>query len=292
MASRADTAVAPAADTDACVQHLARHASLELNSLELREFEVARELLRHGQRIYVSHLPKQTWEQTIELCGVVAAAGFDPVPHVPVRLLADEKQLGHILRAARDAGVREPLLLAGDYPHSRGEFSQVLDVLRGGALAAHGFTRVSLAGHPEGHPTVPLREIRQAQIDKWRMAADQDLEVTLVTQFFFEARPFTQWACDMRSAGVRARLVGGLAGPAGVTKLLRLARRCGVGPSMRALISRPSAVFNLLSDHDPEALVRDLSVEWQRYAGLFDGIHLFSFGGFLRTAAWLRRHAP
>jgi hypothetical protein len=60
---------------------------------------------------------------------------------------------------------------------------------------------------------------------------------------------------------------------------------------MRALTARPASVFNQLTDHDPDALLRDLAAEAQRYAGLFDGIHLFSFGGFRRTVSWLRSQA-
>lgn len=294
MASLADLALGSASATEIAerARSLACGASLELNSLELREFDAARDLLRRGQRIFVSHLPRQTWEQTFEICNRVAGAGFEPVPHIPVRLLADEKDLDRILGRAVAAGVREPLLLSGDHPRPAGPYSNVLEVLRSGALQAHGFTRVSFAGHPEGHPAVPSREIRRAQIDKCLLASQLGLEATLITQFFFDARPFTRWACDLRSSGVRARLVAGLAGPTGISQLLRLARRCGVGPSMRALTARPSAMLNLLSDHDPKGLVRDLAAEWQRHAGLFDGIHLFSFGGFQRTASWLRRRAP
>ena len=292
MSSIPNTAPAFAPEVARCAQRLARTASIELNGLETQEFQAAREFLPPGQRIFVSHLPGQTWAQSLKLCATVAAAGFDPVPHIPVRLLADEKQFGELLRAARDAGVREPLLLAGDYPRPKGELSDVLCVLRSGVLQARGFKQVSFAGHPEGHPAVPSRDIRQAQIDKWRMAAEQDLQVTFVTQFFFAAKPFTQWACDLRASGVRARLIAGMAGPTGIARLLRLARRCGVGPSMRALTTRPASMFNLLTDHDPDALLRDLAAEAQRFAGLFDGIHLFSFGGFGRTVSWLRDQAP
>lgn len=288
MATVAESAL-PTADIAECVRHLARGASLELNTLEIAEFDTARELLERGQRVYVSHLPRQTWKQTFGVCARVAAAGFDPVPHIPIRLIPDAARLAEVLRAARDAGVSEPLLLSGDYATAAGSLDNVLDVLRLDLLRAQGFTRVSFAGHPEGHPRVPAREIRQAQLDKWRVSAELGLQVTFVTQFFFNATPFAQWACDLRSAGVQARLVAGLAGPAGLGKLLRLAQRCGVGPSLRALSSRPAAMFQLLSDHTPDALVRDLAIEWHRFAGMFDGIHLFAFGGFLRTATWLRR---
>jgi methylenetetrahydrofolate reductase (NADPH) len=286
----ADIARASPADTGDCLERLARGASLELNCLERDEFHAARELLRPGQRIYVSHLPRQTWEQTLELCAVVAAAGCDPVPHIPVRLLTDGLQPAALLRAAFDAGVREPLLLAGDYPKPKGPFGDVMSLLRTGMVETCGFKRVSFAGHPEGHPVVPSREIRQAQVDKWRMASAQGMQVTFVTQFFFAAKPFSQWACELRSEGVQARLVAGLAGPTGISRLLRLARRCGVGPSIRALTARRGALLGLITDHDPDALLRDLADEGQRCTGLFDGVHLFSFGGFLRTASWLHQY--
>ncbi len=118
------------------------------------------------------------------------------------------------------------------------------------------------------------------------------LEVTFVTQFFFAADPFVQWARDLRSAGVAARLVAGISGPASIGKLMRLARRCGVGPSIRALTARPASMLKLLGEHSPDALMRDLARERSICRDLFDGVHLFSFGGFLRTATWLRQYAP
>lgn len=290
MAADAGLARDSAPENARCVERLARGASIELSSLEFGEFKAARELLRQGQRIYVSHLPRQTWERTLEICTAVAAAGCDPVPHIPVRLLIDEQQLARILRCAFDAGVREPLLLAGDYPKASGPYADVMTVLRSGLVEASGFKRVSFAGHPEGHPVASSREIQQAQVDKWRLATQQGMAVTFVTQFFFAAKPFSQWASELRSQGIQARLIAGLAGPAGITRLLGLARRCGVGPSIRALAARPASMFSLMTDHDPDALLRDLAGEAQRCAGLFDGIHLFSFGGFLRTASWLRRY--
>ena len=283
-----DVAQRPVADLSGAMERLARGASLELGVFERDQVDAAREFLEPGQRVYVSHLPRQTWSETFEACAALSKAGCDPIPHIPVRLLDDQWQLVEVLRRASDAGVREPLLLAGDYPKAKGSFAQVLDALRSGVVLAQGFTRVSFAGHPEGHPAVAARDIWQAQVDKWRLAREQGLEVSFVTQFFFAADPFFQWACKLRSAGVDARLVAGLAGPADIPKLLRLAKRCGVGPSLRLLSTRGSALLNLLTDHDPGALMRELAAEGQRCAGLFDGVHLFSFGGFARTASWLR----
>ena len=270
---------------------LARESSIEVNSLESADLPAARDFLWPGQKIYVSHLPRQTWAQTVETCAKVVAAGFDAVPHVPVRLIENGQQLEEILSALRDAGAGELLLISGDYARAQGPYHQVLDVMRGGELQKYGFTRVSVAGHPEGHPSVALDEIRRAQLEKARHGAAMGLEVTLVTQFFFESTPFIDWARDLRQAGAETRIVAGLPGPASIARLLALARHCGVGPSIRALSSRPRSMFKLLSDRSPDDLLADLATQLQRQPGLFDGIHLYSFGGFLRTAAWLRQCA-
>jgi methylenetetrahydrofolate reductase (NADPH) len=273
------------------VARLAREASIEMSCLDSGDIRAGCELLAAGQKVYVSHLPRQTWAQTQKSCAELAAAGLDPVPHIPVRLLKSERELDETLSAMRDAGAREMLLIAGDYARPDGPYHQVQQILCSGKLQQAGFTRISVAGHPEGHPFVPTREIRRAQIEKARGGAAAGLQITLVTQFFFEASPFIAWARDLRLAGVAARMVAGLPGPASVAKLLRLATHCGVGPSMRALSTHASSVFKLLADRSPDTLLVDLATELQHRPDLFDGIHLYSFGGFLRTAAWLRQRA-
>ena len=270
---------------------LAREASIEVSCIEAADIHVGRDFLAPGQKVYVSHLPRQTWAQTLDTVARVTAAGFAPVPHVPIRLLESEQRLDEILSSLRDAGAAELLLISGDYARPLGPYSQVLDVLRSGKLQARGFSRISVAGHPEGHPGVPWDEIRGAQIEKSAWGAEAGMQVTIVTQFFFEAAPFIHWARELRRAGATARIVAGLAGPASIRKLLGLAKHCGVGPSMRALSSRPRGVFKLLSDRSPDLLVEALSRATGQERTLLDGIHLYSFGGFLRTAAWLRQAA-
>jgi methylenetetrahydrofolate reductase (NADPH) len=289
MRPAANLAAADASSPAERVARLAREASIEVSELEIGELGAASAFLAPGQRVYVSYLPKQTWTRSFDLCARLAREGFDPVPHVPVRLLRDRAEWETVLRHLRDCGVREPLLISGDYAKAEGPFSSVCEVLESGGLSDRGFARVSFAGHPEGHPAVPEAVIREAQIAKWRQAKSLGLEVSFVTQFFFAADAFSRWASDLRSAGVEARLVAGLAGPVGLRKLVRLATRCGVGASLRALTTRAASSFKLLADHDPASLLQDLASEAGGVSGLPDGIHLFSFGGLVRTASWLRR---
>ena len=276
-------------DSEAMAQ-LARECSIELNVQDVRDLAASRLLLPPAKKMYVSHLPKQTWQQTLDACRAVSEAGFDPVPHIPVRLLDSERTLdGFLADAVHGADVREVLLIAGDYPHPQGPYTCVADILRTGKLAEHGLSRVSLAGHPEGHPKVSLTEIRRAEREKAQLAMSSGLETTLLTQFFFEAEPFLDWSRQLRADVPGVRLVGGLSGPASIATLFRYAVRCGVGPSIRALGARPTSLVKLIGEHGPELVMRDLAVARAAHPGLFDGVHFFCFGGFLRTCEWLRR---
>jgi methylenetetrahydrofolate reductase (NADPH) len=120
------------------------------------------------------------------------------------------------------------------------------------------------------------------------MAQEAGLELTLVTQFFFEQTPFLEWARELRSAGVQARIVGGLAGPTKLSSLIKFGMRCGAGASMRVLTARPAAFTKLLGDHGPESVLRGLAQARSDNASDFSGVHLFCFGGFLKTCRWLQ----
>lgn len=280
----------PGASIEARIAGFARGASVEINIQDLKDIGPSREFLHPGRQIYVSFLPKQTWEQTTEICRALLQAGFDPVPHIPVRLLTDQQSLDRLVATlVRDEGVRELLLLAGDYASARGPFDRVEQVLETGVLQKYGLPRASFAGHPEGHPRVPIEEVRRAERAKLLTASAAGLEVSFVSQFFFEAAPFIQWTRTLRGAGARVRLVAGLAGPARISTLLKFALRCGAGPSMRALGARPGSLTRLIADHGPDNLIRDLAQA--QCAGEVDlaRIHLFCFGGFLRTTEWLQR---
>jgi methylenetetrahydrofolate reductase (NADPH) len=269
---------------------LARGASIEINAPEVKHLEASRAFLPAGKKIYVSHLPKQSWDDTIAVTRAVSTVGFNAVPHLPVRLIPSERAADQLLAAlANDARVSEVLLISGDYTQSVGPYSSVIEFLRTGLVGKHGFTRVSFAGHPEGHPQVPLEEIRHAEIEKAQWAEQSGVMATFMTQFFFESEPFIEWVQHLRRNGVRSRIVAGLAGPASVTALARFALRCGVGRSVRALTTHPTMMGGLFGEHGPEGLIKELATANASGEASFAGIHIFGFGGFLRTCQWLQR---
>src|ERR1700722_566170 len=283
------TVVSPQNDRAATIAQLAHEASIEINVHDIGHLEESRRLLPAGKAVYVSYLPKQQWSETERACRAVRAAGFRPVPHVPVRLLPDAATADSVLGGFVDtAQVDEVLLISGDYPQAVGPYTEVLQVLNSGVLQRHGLRRVSVAGHPEGHPKVPFADIRRAELGKARMAQQAGLELTLLTQFFFEQGPFLDWVRELRVAGVQARLVGGLAGPTKLSTLIKFAIRCGAGASMRVLTARPAAFTKLLGDHGPESVLSALAqARWEETSD-FAGVHLLCFGGFVRPCRWLQ----
>jgi methylenetetrahydrofolate reductase (NADPH) len=276
--------------TAALIAWLAQKATVEVNIRELKLLEASRNFLTADRKVYVSFLPNQTWRQTENACRAVRMAGFDPIPHIPVRLLTSTKELSRVLTGlVREAGITDALLIAGDYARVAGPFKCVADVLRSGILSDHDLHRVSVAGHPEGHPKVPLADIRRAELEKVELAERSGLHVTLVTQFFFNATPFVTWVCGLRGSGVRSPIVAGLAGPATLTTLFKFAFRCGVGSSLRALGDRPTSLADLMGDQGPQVVMRALAEEQIGRKTDFSGFHFFCFGGFIRTCEWLHQ---
>jgi len=285
-------AMGEAALTVPVIAQLAREATIELNHHEQADLEHSRRFLAPGKQVYVSFLPKQTWAQTQASCRAVRAAGFDPVPHVPVRLLKSAQELSALLRGlVREARISELLLIAGDYAQACGPFHCVADVLRSGILTEQGLQRVSMAGHPEGHPTVALDDIRSAEREKVELADRAGIHPTLLTQMVFDAQPFIEWARELRGSGARCRIVGGVAGPARITTLFKFALRCGVGPSIRALGARPTSLVKVIADHGPQGVMRSLAEARVAQTSDFAGLHFFCFGGYLRTCQWLQQVA-
>src|SRR5258708_27267295 len=105
------TAFSPVDDPVEAIATLAREASIEMNVHDVVNLEESRRLLPAGKALYVSHLPKQQWRETEAACRAVRDAGFRPVPHVPVRLLADAATVDRVLRGFVGAAPVDEVLL-------------------------------------------------------------------------------------------------------------------------------------------------------------------------------------
>jgi methylenetetrahydrofolate reductase (NADPH) len=185
--------------------------------------------------------------------------------------------------------VQRTLMIAGDLPEPRGPFSASIEVLETGVLQKHGLRAISVAGHPEGHPVVAADVMERALKAKLDFARREGIEVSVITQFCFEAAPITDYVRRLRTDGIGAPVRVGVAGPAGLMTLVKYGMRCGVGNSLRALRSKADIFGRLASDTPPDEILNEVAAA--EAAGTIDGIagvHFYVFGGLRKTGQWLR----
>ena len=248
--------------------------------------------LPYGTRVYVPFVPGANWQDTVQACERVRAAGMIAVPHLAARSVADTAELDNRLRGLADVSVTELMLVAGDRKRPEGVFRDTLDILDSGRLIEHGMVRIGIAGYPEGHPLVDSALVGAALARKREYAATTGTEMWIVSQFAFEPETVIDWLeVTLAEYGAFPVRVG-LAGPARLTTLMAFAARCGIGASASALIRRPG-VLRLLNprlapDDMLDALARHRVASPE---SPLSGIHLFTFGGLPQTSRWLRATA-
>jgi methylenetetrahydrofolate reductase (NADPH) len=241
-------------------------------------------VLARGARVYVSAVPHRPAEESIAAATRLRAAGFEPVPHVAVRNFASAGALDDFLaRLNGEADVRRALVIAGDRAEC-GPFRRALDAIDSGVFRRRGFRAIGIAGYPEGHPKIGNDELLRALGDKIAAAEATGLAVEIVTQFCFDAPAILSYIERLRAFGFEQPLRIGLAGPTGLSALLRYANRCGVCASAQGLARRSGLLRQMFALTVPDDLVRALADAAPAGARA----HFFSFGGLPATARWAR----
>lgn len=269
------------------LRQLVEGYSIEATPRQLENADSLTSLPR-GTSIYVPYLPRGSVADTVQACRRLTGAGFRPVPHVTARAAASREKLDEQLAMLSEAGASALLLIAGDRRRPAGPFRSTLDVLDTGLLQAHGFHDVGVAGHPEGHPVADAQSLMDALHRKSRYAGETGTRMWIVTQFAFSADPVISWLGRLRQGGIELPVRIGVPGPAKAQTLLRYALQCGIGASSRMLGRRPDAVSQLLGRWTPEAMLRPLARYKAESPGAqIAGIHVFPFGGLLRSVDFL-----
>lgn len=287
-ASRPDRADA---GSSGCLAELLANASIEIAPRERAQITDVAEALPVHTGIYVPAPASRPLAETLEAIGAVRRAGLDPVPHIAARRFASREELDALLAAAvGEHGVHRVLLIAGDEPRPRGPYADALALLRDGVLARAGVREVGIAGYPEGHPRVGTEALEQAFADKLGLARAQGLGVYVVTQFSFAPTRVVGYCAQLARRAPGVPVYVGMAGPTDPLALARYAARCGVSESLRALRGLGlDGIGDLAMHTDPREQLLALA-HWCDAQGQSNvvGIHLYSFGGALRSAHWLR----
>jgi len=272
------------------ISELVAGGSLEISPRELHRLEEVAALLPKDTCVYIPSLPGLPLSRTLEMVAALRAAGLDPVPHVSARRVLDRAEFESFLREATTKyGVHRVLVIGGDEPKAKGPFNDSLEVLRSGLLGAAGVREIGVSGYPEGHPRIAAPLLEQAFKEKVKLAAEQGLGLYVVTQFSFSPTRIVEFCAQLARSAPSVGVYVGIAGPSDPAALLRYAQRCGVSTSLRALRNLGTGIARLVVHTDPQEQVAALGGYLQgREIGNVVGVHLYSFGGAVRTAGWMR----
>lgn len=249
-----------------------------------------------GTRVYVAHIDGTDIGDMVAAAARISGAGLAAMPHVPARSLTDRAMLEDWLKRYRDAGAKEALVLAGGVDQPRGAFHSSMQLLETGLFDKHGFTRLHVAGHPEGNRDIDTdgSDENLMQALRWKQAFRErtNADMAIVTQFTFDLAPVTAWAERLTREGVDLPIHLGIAGPAKLQTMIKFALSCGVGPSVRVLQRRAADITNLLLPYEPTEMLHDLAVhKRQNPDSLVRQVHFFPFGGIAETLDYARTQA-
>jgi len=289
----------PASATEAGLQariaELVTGGSLEISPRDLHRAAEVAALLPKDTCVYIPSLPGLPLSRTLEMVAALRAAGLDPVPHVSARRILDKEEFKRFLhQCVSGHGVHRVLVIGGDEPKAKGPFNDSLEVLKSGLLADAGIREIGVSGYPEGHPGIASSVLASSLETKLKLAREQGLGLYVVTQFSFAPKRIVEFCAALARSAPSTGVYVGIAGPADPVALLRYAQRCGVSTSLRALRNLGTGIARLVVHTDPHEQVAALGGYLQgRDAGNVVGVHLYSFGGAVRTARWMReRIAP
>jgi methylenetetrahydrofolate reductase (NADPH) len=264
-------------------------SSLELAPRELHRAGEMAALLPKDACVYIPSLPGFPLSRALDAVAALKAAGLDPVPHVSARRVLDRDEFGSFLKESVEKyGVHRVLVIGGDEPKAKGPFEDSLAVIESGILAECGVKEIGVSGYPEGHPQIPPALLQQSFERKVQLARDQGIGLYVVTQFSFSPTRMVEFCSQLARTAPQVGIYMGVAGPTDPIALARYAQRCGVSVSLRALRNLGVGIAKLVTHTDP----REHVIALARYARSREpsnlvGLHLYSFGGGVRTAQWM-----
>jgi methylenetetrahydrofolate reductase (NADPH) len=251
-----------------------------------------RDLLPEGTRVYIAHIEGTEIADMVATARRLANDGYKVMPHFPARIIRDKAMLADwIERYQGEADVKQALLLAGGVATPHGDFHSSMQLMETGLFDKHGFSRLHVAGHPEGNRDIDPDGSDRNVIDalRWKQAFSErtDAKMALATQFAFEAKPIIKWVDRLAAEGIHLPVHIGIAGPAKLQTLIKFAIACGVGPSLKVLQKRAMDVTKLILPFEPTEVVAQLAAHKAAHPEFgIEAVHFFPLGGIKACAEW------
>lgn len=261
---------------------IAQRFSIETTRPKPAEIDAVAAAVRKGTELYITAVPTQTEEELVAAAAHARRAGLEPVVHIAARRLPSVEFLQERLARLRgEADVRRLLVIGGDIDPI-GPFADALAVIQKGRLREAGIEKVGIGAYPEGHPIIPMDRLVASLDEKIAAAVAQGLDVRLVSQFSFSPDDIVAWLKKLRAKGITQPVSVGMVGPTSVPALLRFAKRCGVGTSLKGLMS--GAASALIGNVGPDRIIHALDAAQATVGDVQP--HYFTFGNLVATAEY------
>ena len=237
-----------------------------------------------GLTVTVTASPAKGLDATLELTERLATRGYQVVPHLSARLVADDAHLADIVARLTACGVDDVFVPAGDADPPAGRFDSALALLERLSEMGNPFPRTGITGYPERHPRIGDDVTIQAMWDKRRHAT------YIVSNLCFDPVTLRRWIMRVRDRGVTLPLYAGLAGPVERTRLLRMAAKAGAAESARFLAGHTEWFLRLGTPgaYSPDRLLARVGATLASPAANVAGLHLFTFNQIQQTEQWRR----
>ena len=236
--------------------------------------------------IYITYLPDASENDILETVEFVSKQNLIPIVHLPARTMKDLDHVKDFLKEVRKRTDSSKILVIGGGGDQKGNVTSSLDILDSGLLAEFGFHHIGIAGHPEGSPDISQDTINEYLNKKFELTKTNNLDLELVTQFFFNAQPFIDWCEKLKAENINLPVRVGFPGPASFKTLLNFGLMSGVGNSLNFLKKNSAKVSDLLTKTSNDEMLLELSNYGSNLSPL-KSLHCFPFGGFEKTCIWL-----
>ena len=262
--------------------------SMEMTGKDVEKVEKAAAVIPPGTRIHITFLENEDLQTRLNAAAAVKRLGFTPVPHISARRIRSKEMLEEFLGALQAIGATANVFAVGGDPAvPHGPYEDSLALIESGLFQQFGVKHISIAGHPDKHPDVPVDVLWSALESKSAALAKLRMPGTVLTQVEFDVDRVLAWLADVRQRGVTLPVRVGVPGPTSIKGLLGFASRLGVSTSTTIARKYGFSVTNLLGKAGPDTFIRDLEAGLDPARHGQVGLHFYTFGGFKTTAEWI-----
>jgi methylenetetrahydrofolate reductase (NADPH) len=239
------------------------------------------DFLPEAATVTITASPAKGIEPTLEYATKLAQRGFDVVPHIAARSIADGAHLSRILDTIAEADIGRIFVVGGDSTDA-GDFPDGLSLIQAIESLDYPLPEIGVAAYPDGHPFISYEALRQALKDK------QPYATYMTTQMCFNPVIISNWIADVRSDGITLPIHLGMPGVGSIPKLISIAAKIGVGDSARFL-SRHRGLLGRLtrqSTYSPDRLAMGLSQVIADPTADIEVVHFYTFNQVESSEAW------